>query len=246
MNLNQSTMTGLKIIVERAVRPVRVSNTHRRKFREELLAHVVGVFEEERARLDSDQSALEQTALRFGNPAEVTSQLQESVPAGDRIVQIWDGQPGEATLWVLLRLAYVASACGVVAACVVALAAGRVTALPREAMYHATYAFLGLPLYLFSVAFLTDFFEKAFHDRAQVSRIRVALSACIGLLFMLLFVGGAVGPPMVTGRDPLRLVPYASILAACSVLTALSLALGCAERRRYHQEWGRLPIEMSS
>ena len=246
MNTNESTMTRLKIIVERAVRPVRVSNSHRRKFREELLAHVVGVFEEERARVDDDQAALERTALRFGNPAEVTTQLQLSVPAGDSIVRIWEGQPGEATLWVLLRLACVASACAPVAACVVALAAGRVAALPREAMYHATYAFIGLPLYLFSLAFLTDCFEKAFHDCARVSRLRVALSDCIGLLFMLLFIAGATWPGWLTGLDPLRLVPYASILAASSVVTALSLALGCAERRRYHQEWARLPIEMSS
>jgi hypothetical protein len=245
MNVNESTMTGLKIIVERAVRPVRVSNSHMRKFREELLAHVVGVFEEERARVDDDQTALERTALRFGNPAEVSSELQQSVPAGDSIVRIWEGQPGEATLWVLLRLACVASACAPVAVCVVVLAAGRLAALPRDAMYHATYAFLGLPLYLFSVAFLTDCFEKAFHERAKVSRPRVALSACIGLLFLLLFVSGAVLPPWLTGLDPFRLVPYASILAALSVVTALSLALSCAERRRYHQEWGRLPIEMS-
>jgi hypothetical protein len=243
MDMNESTMTGLKIIVERAVRPVRASNSHRRKFREELLAHVTGVFEEERERLDNDQAALERTALRFGNPAEVAGQLQRSVPAGDRIVQIWEGQPGGATLWVLLRLAYMASACAPVAACVVVLAAGRVVELPREAIIHVAYAFLGLPLYLFSLAFLTDCFEKAFHDRARVSRLRVALSACIGLLLMLLFVAGAVLPGWLTGLDPLRLVPYASILAAFSVVTALSLALGCAERRRYHQEWGRLPIE---
>jgi hypothetical protein len=243
MNMNESTMTELKIIVERAVRPVRVSNSHRRKFREELLAHVVGVFEEERARFDDDQAALERTALRFGNPAEVTSQLQESVPAGDRIVQIWEGQPGEATLWVPLRLAYVASASVVVAACVVVLAAGRVAALPREAMIPAAYAFLGLPLFLFSLAFLTDCFEKAFYDRPKVSRLRVPLSACIGLLFMLLFVAGAVWLPLIKGLDPLSLVWYAGFLAASPVVTALSLALGCAERRRYHQEWGRLPTE---
>jgi hypothetical protein len=239
-------MIGLKVVVERAVRPVRASNSHKRRFREELLAHVVGVFEEERARLGDDQTALERTALRFGNPAEVTGQLQQSVPAGDRIVRVWEGQPGEATLWVLLRLACVAAACAPVAACVVVLAAGRVVELPREAMIHGAYAFLGLPLYLFSLAFLTDCFEKAFHDRAKVSRLRVALSACIGLLFMLLFIAGAVGPGWLTGLDPLGLVPYASILAAFSVVTALSLALGCAERRRYHQEWGRLPIEMPS
>jgi hypothetical protein len=243
MNMNESTMTGLKVIVERAVRPVLASNSHRRKFREELLAHVVGVFEEERARLEDDQTALERTALRFGNPAEVSRQLQKSVPAGDSVVRIWEGQPGEATLWVLLRLACVAIACGLVAACVVVLAAGRVAALPREATYHGAYAFLGLPLFLFCLAFFTDFFETAFVDRAKVSRLRVALSACIGSLFMLLFVAGAVWPAWLKGLDLLRLARYASILAAVPAVTALVLALGCAERRRYHQEWGRLPIE---
>ena len=118
--------------------------------------------------------------------------------------------------------------------------------LPKTTYGTVTYAFLGLPLYLFSLAFLTDCFEKAFSDRAKVFRIRVALSACIGLLFMLSFVAGAVWPGWLTGLDPLGLVPYASILAAFSVVTALSLALGCAVRRRYHQESGRLPIELSS
>ena len=82
--MNESTLTQLKIIVERAVRPVRASTSRKGKMREEILAHVVGVFEEEAARLGGERAALERTALRFGNPAEVTSPLQESVPAGDR------------------------------------------------------------------------------------------------------------------------------------------------------------------
>ena len=49
--MNELTLTQLKIIVERAVRPVRASTARKRKMREELLAHVVGVFEEEGARL---------------------------------------------------------------------------------------------------------------------------------------------------------------------------------------------------
>jgi hypothetical protein len=67
--INESTLTQLKIIVERAVRPVRASTSRKRKMREELLAHVVGVFEEESANLGDERTALEQTALRFGNPA---------------------------------------------------------------------------------------------------------------------------------------------------------------------------------
>ena len=36
------------------------------------------------------------------------------------------------------------------------------------------------------------------------------------------------------------------MLAACSVVLAWGLAKSFAERRRYHEEWGRLPIEISS
>ena len=44
----------------------------------------VGKAAEEAAKLGDERAAVERTALRFGNPAEVTSQLQESVPARDR------------------------------------------------------------------------------------------------------------------------------------------------------------------
>ena len=103
MNLNQSTMARLKIVVERAVRPVRASVSCKRKMREELLAHVIGVFEEEFSRLDDEHTALERTALRFGNPSEVTGQLQASVPAGDGITRFFEGRPGESMIWGVLR-----------------------------------------------------------------------------------------------------------------------------------------------
>ena len=96
--MNESTLTQLKVIVERAVRPVRASTSRKRKMREELLAHVVGVFEEECARLGDDRAALERTALRFGNPAEVTAQLQESVPASDGLSRFWEGRLDESML----------------------------------------------------------------------------------------------------------------------------------------------------
>jgi hypothetical protein len=52
--------------------------------REELLTHVVGVFEEE-ARLGDEPAALARTQERFGQPAELTDQLQASVPSIDRV-----------------------------------------------------------------------------------------------------------------------------------------------------------------
>jgi hypothetical protein len=243
--MNESTLTGLKIIVERAVRPVRASTTHKRKMREELLAHVVGVFEEESARL-GDRAALERTALRFGNPAEVTSQLQESVPARDAIRRFFEGRPGEDTLWPLLRVACVASVAVLVGVIAGLFAARWVTASLREAMITLGYVYFAVPADLFGIAFLTDWIEKGAYNPARVSRRRVALSAAGSLLLMLLFVVGVAWTNWPTGWDNLGAVPFAGMMAVCSAALAWSVALLFAERRRYHEEWDRLPIELPS
>ncbi len=214
--------------------------------REELLAHVVGVFEEESAKLGDDRAALERTALRFGNPAEVTSQLQESVPARDTIRRFFEGRPGEATLWVLIRVACVASVAVLVGVIAALFAAGWVTALPREEMIIFGYVYFAVPADFFGVAFLTDWIEKGVYDPAGVSRLRLARSAAGSLLLMLLFVAGVAWIDWPTGWDHLGAFPFAGMLAACSVVLAWGLAQLFAERRRYHEEWGRLPIEILS
>jgi hypothetical protein len=89
--MNESTLNQLKILVERTVRPVRASISHKVKMREELLAHVSAVIEEEAAGLDNEQAALERTAQRFGNPAELTGQLQASVPTSDFLLRFLEG-----------------------------------------------------------------------------------------------------------------------------------------------------------
>ena len=110
--MNESTLTQLKIIVERAVRPVRASTARKRKMREELLAHVVGVFEEEAARLGDEQAALARTRERFGQAAELTGQLQASVP---RIEENLAGYgSGESALRLAALLAALAGALSLV------------------------------------------------------------------------------------------------------------------------------------
>jgi hypothetical protein len=117
--MNESTLTNLKIIVERAVRPVRASTTRKRKMREELLAHVVGIFEEEAARLGDERAALQQTALRFGNPVEVTRQLQETVPTRDAVRRHLEGRLGEPAWRTAIRLAWVSGTFALVVAALV-------------------------------------------------------------------------------------------------------------------------------
>ncbi len=81
--MNDQVLTPLKIMVERVVRPLHASTPRKLKMREELLAHVSAVFEEECGRLGAEAAALERTAQRLGNAAELTRQLQASVPTSD-------------------------------------------------------------------------------------------------------------------------------------------------------------------
>jgi len=72
-------MKELMVQVERAVRPVRASSRRKDRMREELLTHLTGLYEEERGRLGDGAAALAQAVQRFGDPAELTRDLQASV-----------------------------------------------------------------------------------------------------------------------------------------------------------------------
>ena len=80
--MNDTTLNQLKVIVERSIRPVRVSVALGWRMRRELLAHVVAVFEEEVARDGDEGLALDRTVQRFGSPVELAGQLQESAQIG--------------------------------------------------------------------------------------------------------------------------------------------------------------------
>ena len=67
-------------IVERAVRPVRAGTPRKRKMREELLAHLTATYDEELARLHNPDAALEEAARRFGDPAELSRELEAALP----------------------------------------------------------------------------------------------------------------------------------------------------------------------
>jgi predicted membrane protein len=244
--MNESTLTGLKIIVERAVRPVRASTSRKGKMREELLAHVVGVFEEESAKL-GERAALERTALRFGNPAEVTSQLQESVPARDAVRRYWEGRPGEPAWRTAIRFAWVSGVFALVLAgvilAVVSFTVGSVGAWPREALCQCICAVLIIPAWLSGLVFLTCFMEKALYGPAGRSWLKVALVVAGSWLFMLLLLAAWSWPIWSAewGSFPIVLAGFLIV-----PLHACALAQSSLLRRRYQEEWGRLPIDIPS
>jgi hypothetical protein len=110
--MNEVAEKELKIVVERAVRPIRATMARKRRMREELLAHLVSIFEEEAQRLGDEQAALEEAKRRFGNPVELTGQLQQAVPRWDRCRSILENmgyRPGES-VWHLAAKQFLVTA----------------------------------------------------------------------------------------------------------------------------------------
>jgi ATP-dependent Clp protease ATP-binding subunit ClpC len=93
----------LKRVVAQAVRPVRATMARKRRMREELLNHLIAIFEEEAATLGNDQAALEEAKRRFGDPGELTGQLQQAVPRWDRCRSILEnlGYRPDESAWHL-------------------------------------------------------------------------------------------------------------------------------------------------
>jgi hypothetical protein len=215
--------------------------------REELLAHVVGVFEDEWAKLGDERAAVERTALRFGNPAEVTRQLQESVPARDAVRRYWEGRPGEPAWRTAIRFSWVSGVFALVLAgfvlAVASFTVGSVGAWPREALFQCICAVLTIPAWLSGLVYLTSFMEKALYGPAGRSWLKVALVVAGSWLFMLLLLAAWSWPIWSAEWGYFAFVLAGFLIVA---LHACALAQSSLLRRRYQEEWGRLPIDIPS
>ena len=87
-------MTELTEAVERVVQSVRARPARKRRMRQELLGHLTTAYEEERGRLGDDRLALSRRSARFGDPAELTRELQAAVPRLERVA--YTRLPGSA------------------------------------------------------------------------------------------------------------------------------------------------------
>lgn len=111
-------MINLRKDVERVVRPIRASTWRKNQMREELLAHLEGLLAEEKARRGDDVGAVRRAQARFGEPGQLTTELQATVPRWERwafvpLPGLQGGRrPGE-TLGAYQRRSIVRQTCGV-------------------------------------------------------------------------------------------------------------------------------------
>jgi hypothetical protein len=102
-------MNEFMVLVERAVRPVQAGPTKLTRMREELLAHLMAIHEEELVRLGNDATARVEAIRRFGDPEVLTAELQQSVKWNDRLDarlnRMYGWRPGESAVRYSARLA---------------------------------------------------------------------------------------------------------------------------------------------
>lgn len=115
-------MINLRKDVERVVRPIRASTWRKNQMREELLVHLEGLLAEEKARRGDDVGAVRRALARLGEPGQLTTELQATVPRWERWafvplpglqrLQRLRRRPGE-TLGTYQRRYIVQNTCGV-------------------------------------------------------------------------------------------------------------------------------------
>lgn len=101
-------MKALHVQVERVVRPIRASAQRKDRMREELLAHLTCLFEEELAKTGDTQIATAEAFRRFGDAKSLTRELQASVSGVQRWAFFSFGEPirrrtGESPAGFVLR-----------------------------------------------------------------------------------------------------------------------------------------------
>ena len=242
--MNDFTVTRFKIIVERAVRPVRACLHRKQRMREELLAHIVAAFEDDLEAHGDEAAALEHAIERFGDPAELTNQLQAVVPAGDAVDRLFDYiwfQPGESTVHRALRHGLLSDL--LVFALMLGIGLvyqGPITSWPRALLIYGGSVLGGFFLFSFAFTFLADWMRQALMRGARTSRIEpILIVAATGLLVPGLGFALWLEFARLSVTDLLVVISLGAVISAILVHTAMLIA----QRQRYHQEWADLSID---
>ena len=242
--MNEFVVTRFKIVVERAVRPVRACLHRKQRMREELLAHIVAVYEDDLEVHGDEAAALEHAIERFGDPAELTSQLQAVVPSSDAVDRLFDYlwfQPGESTVHRALRHGILSDL--IVLAFMVGLGLaylGPISEWSRPMLLYGASILGGFFLFSFAFTFLADRMRQALMSGARKSRIEAILIALVtGLLVPGLGFALWLEFSRMSTADLLVVLALGAVIPAILVHTAMLIA----ERQRYHQEWANLSID---
>jgi hypothetical protein len=241
--MNETTLTQLKILVERVVRPVRASTARKRKMREELLSHVTAVFEEE-ASNSNEAAALDKTRARFGAAEELTAQLQMSMSASDAIHYYLErllAPPGESVWRCAVRHASIA----VVGSALIFATAWSLTARPSEvalgALFHLGAILVSVFLLVLELHILVEWMRRLVYEPARPKWL-AWLAGAIALFVFPVTIH--MPTDLFVNESSLENVALLLLWFAVSMVLLAFVLAQCADKKlRYQQEWATLPIE---
>ena len=246
--MNDVTLKELKIVVERAVRPVRATMARKRQMREELLAHLTAIFEEEAETLGDEQAALDQAKRRFGDPRELTGQLQQAVPRWERACFVFAKyiyQPGDSAL----RLAAMSVLCMclmiagmLLTGLVISMLRGKLSELGLFAHVSLVVGVL-MAAFMFVFIFLTERIGRAlFGEKAERSLFKVVLYCLASLVIFPALAFVAQWADSFDLAASLAHLRFACCFAPATPLFFLLMGRQMMEEMRFNQEWANLEI----
>ena len=185
---------------------------------------------------------MEQAALRFGNPAEVTRQLQQSVPTLDSIERFDDWvsfRPWEPTWHRAVRYTVIVEMVALLFLFAVLLLLGaRLGELPTEALWHACAILLICGYLGFTVCILESSIRRLLCEQKMSSWLQFAL-VLVGLTIVeatLLLLAHGFGPPT-------KVIKVTFFTVGCPVGLAWVLAHRFTSRKRYEEDWASVHFE---
>src|SRR5579871_6465719 len=98
--MNNVVLNELTAHVAQAIGSLPASVGRRQKMQEELLAHLLDIFDEELERLDDERAALDHAKQRFGRPDDLRSELVTAVPSVERLILLVCGKGSAMWRWL--------------------------------------------------------------------------------------------------------------------------------------------------
>jgi ATP-dependent Clp protease ATP-binding subunit ClpC len=252
--MNDAVLLKLRVIVERAVRPVRASLARKKKMREELLAHVTGVFEDELPRSPDEATALNQVESRFGDPDELSQRLQESIPKRDcfayLVERLIEPRAGESLVRRAARYGAMLFAVDATLSVVLPLLIFPLIGKTRElglAIYFLVLFSFAFGMATFAATILTYWLMRTLFNTPQRSYFKASVAVIFSSLlpfFIPWFF--SVGTYLLESESASHSFPALWVALPVALLAPagfIGMAKLITDELRYREEWSKLQID---
>jgi hypothetical protein len=218
-------------IVERCVRPVTAATARKRKMRDELLAHLSTIYQQELTATGDAEMALNQARQRFGDPTDLARQLQDALPSVERFAyrmeRIFGWRAPESAARYVLRqsmLSFLVVACVCALAVAVHTTVNGVSDMQLKSFRLAGGLMVLVPLDQFLLGILyfkmRDLMWGAFGTRRSLRRATL----CAALTSVTVF-GSGMAFLLIATADLKQAVSLSAAFAAGAILVAVGAFL---------------------